>query len=53
MKMPILDENWSWRRCGAVLNVPPGHCGNDPDGQIRLVTCDIHGINFAQKQNNI
>lgn len=49
--MLILDENWNWRRCGAVLNVPPGHRGNDPDGQIRLVTCNIDVRNCAQKQN--
>lgn len=51
MKTPILDENWNWRRYGALLNVPPGHCGNDPDGQIRLVTCNIDGRHCAQKQN--
>lgn len=47
----ILDENWNWRRCGAVLDVPPGRRGNDPDEQIRLVTCNIDGSNCAQKQN--
>lgn len=51
MKMLILDESWCWRRCGAVLTAPPGHRGNDPDGQIRLLTCDIDGTNCAQKQN--
>lgn len=51
-KTLILDENWNWRRCGAVLDVLPGLRGNGPDGQMTLVTdtVDVKWKFFTETQ---